>query len=100
MTQLRMPILQQQPLETDTTKQIIAAALNAQQDLEYPRAPRPTRTSKAVMPIVLWSLCLLLGILMLFVRTPLHAPPFESLSTCATHCLASRISEIDFSRIP
>jgi hypothetical protein len=32
------------------------------------------------MAIILWVLLLVFGILMLLVRTPLHAPPFESLT--------------------
>lgn len=75
-----MPILQQQPRESETTKQIIAASLDSPQDLEYPHGPLPAKTSDAVMPLVLWSLCLLLGILMLLARTPINAPPFESVT--------------------
>lgn len=75
-----MPIEQQQPPETDAPSQIIAASRDPPRDLEYPHAPTYEQTGNSMMPLILWSLGLLFGILMLLVRTPLHAPSFESLT--------------------
>jgi hypothetical protein len=84
-----MPILQEQPLDSAVPSQIAATSLDPPQDLEYPHAPMPAKAGNAVMPLILWSMALLLGILMLLVRTPLHAPPFESLTEYACDRLPS-----------
>jgi hypothetical protein len=75
-----MPILQQQPPETDASVRILATSLDPPQDLEYPHPPPPAVTSNAVMPLLLWGMLLLLGILMLLVRGPINAPGFEQLT--------------------
>ena len=53
------------------------ASPNSSAPLDLPKSGRP-RLGR--MPIILWTLLLAFGILMLLVRTPLHAPPFESLT--------------------
>ena len=75
-----MPILQDQPPDPAAPSRVVAASLDPPQDLEYPHTPIPLKTTNSVMPLILWSLGLVFGILMLLVRTPLHAPPFESLT--------------------
>jgi hypothetical protein len=75
-----MPILQQQPPDPAAPSRIVAASLDPPQDLEYPHAATPAKARNSPMPLILWGMALLLGILMLLVRTPLHAPPFESLT--------------------
>jgi hypothetical protein len=76
----QMSILQQLPEETEMPRQVVATSLDPSQDLEYPHAPISAKAGNSAMPLILWSLGLLLGILMLLVRTPAHAPPFESLT--------------------
>jgi len=78
-----MAILQEQPPDPAAPSQIAAASLKPPQDLEYPHAPIPAKVGDSRMPLILWSMAILLGILMLLVRTPLHAPPFESLTEYA-----------------
>jgi hypothetical protein len=75
-----MPILQDQPPDPTAPSRVVAASLDPPPDLEYPHAPILLKTTNSVMPLILWSLGLVFGILMLLVRTPLHAPPFESLT--------------------
>jgi hypothetical protein len=75
-----MPILQEQPPGPTIPSQIVAASLDPLQDLEYPHAPISNNLGNSMMPLILWSLGLLLGLLMLFARLPVHAPPFESLT--------------------
>jgi hypothetical protein len=78
-----MPIIQEQPPEPAARSQIVAASLDPPRDLEYPHAPISAQPGNAAMPLILWSLGLLFGINVLLVRTPLHAPPFESLTEYA-----------------
>jgi hypothetical protein len=75
-----MPLFQQQPPETDAPRHILAGSLDPPQDLEYPHAPVPAKASNAVMPLLLWSMLLLLGILMSLVRSPINAPDFDQLT--------------------
>src|ERR1700677_486713 len=75
-----MSILQEQPPDPAVPSPIVATSLDPPQDLEYPHAPIPAKAGNSPMPLILWGMALLLGILMLLVRTPLHAPPFESLT--------------------
>jgi hypothetical protein len=74
-----MPILQEQP-DPAIPSQIAASSLERPPDLDYPHSPIPGKAGNSAMPLILWSLGLLFGILILLVRTPLYAPPFESLS--------------------
>jgi hypothetical protein len=67
-----MAILQEQPPDPAAPSQIAAASLKPPQDLEYPHAPIPAKVGDSRMPLILWSMAVLLGILMLLVRTPLH----------------------------
>jgi hypothetical protein len=80
----KMAIEQPQPPEPSLPSQAIATSLDPQQDLEYPYAPTPERTSGPVMPLILWSLSLLLGILIFVVHLPLNAPRIDQLTmyTC------------------
>ena len=91
-----MSILQEQPPEPAEPSQIAAASLERPPDLEYPHAPLPAKARNSLMPLIFWSLALLLGILMLLVRTPLHAQPFESLTEYACRCLGSQTLETAF----
>ena len=75
-----MPIIEQQPNGPEVPSQIVAASLDPPRDLEYPHAPISPKPGNFMMPLILWSLTLLFGILMLLARLPLHAPPFESLT--------------------
>ena len=78
-----MSILQEQPREPAEPSQIAAALLERPPDLEYPHAPQPAKARNSPMPLILWGLALLLGILMRLVRTPLHVQPFESVTEYA-----------------
>jgi hypothetical protein len=84
-----MSIIQEQPSDPSVPSRIVAASLDPPQDLEYPHAPIPAKARNSPMPLILWGMALLLGILMLLVRTPLHAPPFESLTQYACDRLPS-----------
>jgi hypothetical protein len=75
-----MSIQQEQPSDPAARYQIAAALADPPQDLEYPHAPILAETGNSPMPLILWSLGLLLGILMLLVRLPLNAPAFEQLT--------------------
>jgi hypothetical protein len=75
-----MSILQEQPPEPSIPSQIAATSLDPPRDLEYPHAPTPARTGISAMPLILWSMALLLGILMLLVRLPVNAPDFDQLT--------------------
>ena len=77
-----MSILQEQP-PSPIPSQIVAASLDPPRDLEYPHAPFSTEPGNSLMPLILWSLAFLFGILMLLARLPVHAPPFESLTQYA-----------------
>jgi hypothetical protein len=79
-----MPILQEQHLDPAAASQIAASSLERPQDLEYPHAAIPARTGNSVMPLILWSMALLFGILICLVRLPLSAPPIDQLTlyTC------------------
>jgi len=68
---------------------IVAASLDPPEDLEYPHSAIRAKARNSPMPLVLWGMALLLGILMLLARTPLHAPPFESLTQYACDRLPS-----------
>jgi hypothetical protein len=74
-----MPILQDQPDPAIPTR-IVATSLDPPRDLEYPHAPISSMVGNSPMPLILWSLGLLLGLLMLLARLPVNAPPFESLT--------------------
>lgn len=79
-----MPIEQEQPPGSSVPSQIVAASLEPQRDLEYPHAPIPAETANSAMPLILWSLGLLFGILIFLVHLPLNAPPIDQLTmyTC------------------
>jgi hypothetical protein len=72
-----MATFQPDQQEDQLTSRLIAP-LNAPTDvLELPRhKPR----KHGGMSIILWTLLLALGVLIFLVRTPLHAPPFDSLT--------------------
>jgi hypothetical protein len=76
-----MPIIQQLPEESQQRGKSIAASFDPPRDLEYPHPP--LAATKSSMPLILWSLLLLLGILMLLVRTPVNAPAFAQLTEYA-----------------
>jgi hypothetical protein len=80
MRSMLMPILQEQSADPAAPAQIAATSLDQPQEPEYPHAPIPAKAGNSMMPLILWSLGLVLGILILLVRTPVHAPPFESLT--------------------
>jgi hypothetical protein len=75
-----MPSHQDQP-DPAIPSQIVAASLDPPRDLEYPHIPISTKGSHSAMPLILWSLGFLLGILILLVRLPLNAPPIGQLTT-------------------
>jgi hypothetical protein len=75
-----MPILQQQPPETEATRQIIGSSLDPPRDLEYPHAPISAKSDKAANPLVFWSLSLVAGLLILLLHGPIKAPQFEELT--------------------
>ena len=75
-----MPILQEQPSDPAVPSQIVASSLDPPRDLEYPHAPISAKPRNAMMPLILWALALLFGILMLLVRTPINAPQFQELT--------------------
>ena len=75
-----MPIELERPPDPAVPSQIAAASLERPQDLEYPHAPIPAKAGRTVMPLILWGLALLLGVLMLLVRGPIDAPALESLT--------------------
>jgi hypothetical protein len=75
-----MPILQEQPPDLAIPSQIVATSLDPPRDLEYPHSPISPMVDNSPMPLILWSLGLLLGLLMLLARLPLNAPSFESLT--------------------
>jgi hypothetical protein len=79
-----MSITQEQPPDPAAPVQIAATSLDPPRDLEYPHAPIPAETSKSAMPLILWCLGLLFGILILLVHLPLNAPPIGQLTkyTC------------------
>src|ERR1700683_1312409 len=79
-----MPILQEHPPDPAVPSQIAASSLERPQDLEYPHAPIPAKIGNPVMPLILWSMALLFGILICLVRLPLNAPPIDQLTlyTC------------------
>jgi hypothetical protein len=79
-----MPILQQLPPEPAVPSQIAATSLDPPRDLEYPHAPIAAKAGSAAMPLILWSLGLLFGILIFLVHLPLKAPPIGQLTvyTC------------------
>ena len=79
-----MSILREQPPDPAAPSQISAASLERPQDLEYPQARIPDKAGKSPMPVILWSSGLLFGILIVLVRLPLNAPPFDQLTmyTC------------------
>jgi hypothetical protein len=75
-----MPILQEQSPDPAIPSQIVAASLDPPRDLQYPHAPISSMVGNSPMPLILWGLGLLLGLLMLLARLPVNAPPFESLT--------------------
>jgi hypothetical protein len=75
-----MTILQEQPPGPAVPSQIAATSLDPPRDLEYPHAPIAEKAGNSPMPLILWGLALLFGILMLLVRLPLNAPEFEQLT--------------------
>jgi len=76
-------IIQEQPPERPGPSRI-AESLDPPLDLEYPHAPIPANQPNSTMPLILWSLGLLFGILIFLVRMPLNAPPIDQLTmyTC------------------
>jgi hypothetical protein len=76
-----MPIEQEQPSEPSIPSQIAATSLDPPRDLEYPHAPIPSRSDRSAMPLILWSLGLLFGVLIFLVHLPLNAPPIGQLTT-------------------
>ncbi len=73
-----MPIIQPDRREDKLPSAVmVIASSEAFEPLELPQKTRPNRGG---MVVILWPLLLALGILMLLVRAPLQAPPFESLT--------------------
>jgi hypothetical protein len=72
-----MPIIQQQPAELEARSSIPGIPMDPPRDLEYPHPPVRTNTA---IPLILWSLALLAGILMLLGHAPTKAPAFEQLT--------------------
>jgi hypothetical protein len=79
-----MPIDQQQPAQPAVPAYISQGTHERAEDLEYPHAPTPVKTTGSGMPLILWSLSLLFGILMFLTRLPLSPPPIGQLTkyTC------------------
>jgi hypothetical protein len=75
-----MSIEQEQHPDPAIPSRIVATSLDPPRDLEYPHAPISSMVGNSPMPLILWSLGLLLGSLMLLARLPVNAPPFESLT--------------------
>jgi hypothetical protein len=79
-----MPILQDQPPSPTIPSRIVADSLDPVRDLEYPHAPIPVRKPNPPMPLILWSLGLVFGILIFLTHLPLNAPRVDQLTlyTC------------------
>jgi hypothetical protein len=75
-----MSIEQEQHPDPAIPSRIVATSLDPPRDLEYPHTPISSMVGNSPMPLILWSLGLLLGLLMLLARLPVNAPPFESLT--------------------
>jgi hypothetical protein len=60
-------------------RQLLAASDNSSA-LDYPKPHRDQDAGRVPMPVVLWSGLFLLGILILILRGPTHAPAFEQLT--------------------
>jgi hypothetical protein len=72
-----VPILQPDVLEHELPSKV---AIPTEASIELLEAPKRKVRKPRNMPSILWTLLLALGILILQVRTPLRAPPFESLT--------------------
>jgi hypothetical protein len=72
-----MPILQSDAPEHELPSKVV---IPTEALIELLEAPKRKLRKRRNMPIILWTLLLAFGILMLLVRTPLHAPAFESLT--------------------
>jgi hypothetical protein len=72
-----VPILQPDEPEHELPSKVV---LPSEASIELLEAPKRKLRRRRNMPIILWTLLLVFGILMLVVRTPLHAPPFDSLT--------------------
>src|ERR1700733_4004964 len=79
-----MAILQEQPPDLAAPSQIVASSLGPPQDLEYPHSPTAAKASNSMMPLILWSLAFIFGILIFLVRLPLNPPRIDQLTlyTC------------------
>ena len=71
-----MPITEPDQREAQHPSEVIASEAPVEA-LEPPERKRPRGGN---MTVILWALLLVFGILIFLVRTPLHAPPFESLT--------------------
>jgi hypothetical protein len=78
-----VPMIQEQPPETPAPSRI-AESLNPPLDLEYPRAAIRVKKENFVMPLILWILVLIFGILIFLTHLPVNAPRIDQLTmyTC------------------
>jgi hypothetical protein len=77
-------VLAHMPHESTEHSKIVAESLEPPMNLEYPHPPSPVKNSNNAMPLILGSLGVLVGVVVLLVRMPTHAPTFEQLTqyTC------------------
>lgn len=71
-----MPITEPDQRKAQHPSEVIASEAPVEA-LEPPERKRPRGGN---MTVILWALLLVFGILIFLVRTPLHAPPFDSLT--------------------
>jgi hypothetical protein len=72
-----MPILHPNAPEHDLPPKVVVPT---EASIELLEAPKRKLRRRRNMPIILWTLLLVFGILILLVRTPPYAPPFDSLT--------------------
>jgi len=72
-----MPMLQLDAPEHELPSTVVVPT---EASIELLEAPKRKLRRRRNMLIILWTLLLVFGIMILLVRTPLHAPPFDSLT--------------------
>jgi hypothetical protein len=79
-----MPIIQDEPPQPAVPAYLSSGTHERAEDLEYPHAPIPVNGSNSAMPLILWSLGLIFGMLIFLTHLPLDPPRIDQLTmyTC------------------